>query len=51
VFYHFTGLLSTEHYQVMSKALVDICGNTDSHFFCPRLQISTKTGSLRFGNK
>jgi hypothetical protein len=24
VSYHFTGLLSTEHYQVLSKALVDI---------------------------
>jgi hypothetical protein len=27
------------------------CGNTDSNFFCSRPQISTKTGSLRFGNK
>jgi hypothetical protein len=27
------------------------CGNTDSNFFALRPQISTKTGSLRFGNK
>jgi hypothetical protein len=27
------------------------CGSTDFDFFCFRLQISTKTGSLRFGNK
>jgi hypothetical protein len=27
------------------------CGNTDSIFFCSRPQISTKTGSLKFGNK
>jgi hypothetical protein len=31
--------------------LWDLCGNTDSNFFCSRPQISTKTGSLKFGNK
>jgi hypothetical protein len=29
----------------------EVYGNTDSQFFCSRPQISTKTGSLRFGNK
>jgi hypothetical protein len=27
------------------------CGNTDSNYFCSKLQISTKTGSLKFSNK
>jgi hypothetical protein len=27
------------------------CGNTDLVFFCSKPQVSTKTGSLKFGNK
>jgi hypothetical protein len=38
-------------YNDINNAVVNICGNTDSNFFALRPQISTKTESLRFGNK
>jgi hypothetical protein len=34
-----------------STSKVEICGNTNLVFFCSRPQNSTKTGSLKFGNK
>jgi hypothetical protein len=37
--------------RILAEPGWDSCGSTDFNFFCFRLQISTKTGSLRFGNK
>jgi hypothetical protein len=42
---------TNDNFSGMGPNVVDDCRNTDSNFFCSRPQISTKTGSLRFGNK
>jgi hypothetical protein len=42
---------SLQSLKLSSYEAYDQCGNTDLAFFCSRLQNSTKTGSLKFGNK
>jgi hypothetical protein len=47
----FSTMSSLHDVLVHDKCIDALFGSTDSNFFCSRPQISTKTGSLRFGNK